>query len=72
MEGDPTISAKSKTSLDILNNEIVEAEYESHHILPIVLDGDSKIEHGNKWRTYRKRIEILDKQRVQVLEQVIS
>ena len=37
VEGEPTIAAKSKFSLAILNNEIVEAEYKSHPILPIFL-----------------------------------
>ena len=34
----------------------MEDQYKSHHILPIVLDVDAKVEHGNKWRTYRERI----------------
>ena len=53
--GKPTIAAKSKMSLAILNNEIVEAKYKSQHILPIVLDGDVKVEHYNEWQTYRER-----------------
>ena len=52
MQGEPTIAAKAKNPLAILNNEIVEAEYKIHHILPIVLEGDAKVEHDNTWRTY--------------------
>ena len=48
MQGEPTIAAKAKNSLAILNNEIVEAEYKIHHILPIVLEGDAKVYHFNK------------------------
>ena len=67
MEGDPTIAAKSKMSLAILNNEIMEAEYKSHHMLPIVLERDAKLDHGNKWRTYCERISQLKKQHGQAL-----
>ena len=56
MEVEPTIAAKAKISLAILNNEIVESRYKSNHILPIVLEDDAKVEHGNKWRTYPERI----------------
>ena len=56
MEGEPIISDKSKISLDILNNEIVEAEYKNQHILPIVMESDTKVDHENKWRTYHDRI----------------
>ena len=35
-------------SVDILNNEITESKYKSRQILPIVLEGDDKVEHGNK------------------------
>ena len=50
MDGEPTIYAKFKMSFVILNNEFLEAKYISQHIVPIVLEGDAKIEHGNKWR----------------------
>ena len=56
MDGDSTIAAKAKISLAILRNEIVEAEYKSHPILPIYLEGDAKLEHNNKWRTYCERV----------------
>ena len=52
MQVEPTISAKANIYLSVLNNEIVESEYEIHHILPIVLEGDAKVEHDNTWRTY--------------------
>ena len=48
MEIECTIAAKAKTSLAIINNEIVESEYKSHHIPPIVLEGYYKVEHDNK------------------------
>ena len=56
MEGYPIIVAKDKISLAIFNNEIVEADYKSHHILPIVLEGDDKLDHDNKCQTYFERI----------------
>ena len=62
MEVEPTIAAKNKTSLAIPNNEIVEAGYKSHHILPIVLEVNAKIENDNKWRIYCERIAQLYKQ----------
>ena len=37
IEGESTIATKSKISLAILNDEIVEAEYKSQHMLPIIL-----------------------------------
>ena len=46
--GKTTIYAKSKTSLAIPNNEIVEFEYKSQHILPIVMEDDPKLEHDNE------------------------
>ena len=67
MEGEPNIAAKAKTNLYIFNNEIVEAAYKSHHILPIVLEGVSKVNNDNKWRKYCERISQLDKQRVKAL-----
>ena len=66
MQGEPAIAAKYKTSLTILNNEIVEAEYKSNHIIPIVLEGDAKLEHDNKWRTYSESIANLEKQHRQL------
>ena len=55
MEVEPTIAAKYKFSLAVLNNKIVEAKYSSQHILPIVLEVDSKIEHKNYRHTYCER-----------------
>ena len=49
-------------SLALTNNEIMEAEYKIKQILPIVIEGDAKEEHDNKWRTYRDRISQLEKQ----------
>ena len=34
-------------ALSVIKNEIVEAEYKNQHILPIVLEGDDKLEHKN-------------------------
>ena len=65
MQGEPAISAKYKFSLYILNNEVVEYEYKIHQILTIVLEGDFKVEHDNKWRTYCEIIAQLEKQLVQ-------
>ena len=56
MQREHTVAANAKMSLAILSNEIVEAEYIIHHILPIVLEGNDKVEHDNKWRTYRESI----------------
>ena len=47
MERESTIAAKAKTSLAILNNEIMEAEHKRHFILPIFLEGDSEVDHDN-------------------------
>ena len=63
MQGEPAIAYKAKTSLAILINEIVEAEYKINHILPIVMEGDDKVDHDNKWRTYFERITKLENQR---------
>ena len=54
-------------SLDFLNNEIVEVEYTSQQILPIVLEGDSKLEHYSEVCTYLERNSLLEKQCGQVL-----
>ena len=70
MEGDPIVSAKAKMLLDILNNEIVEPEYKSNHIPPIVMEGYSKGEHYNKWRTCCERITQLGKQCGQSLSMI--
>ena len=48
----------------------MEAEYKSQCILPIVLEGDSKVEHVNEWRTYRERNSQLDKQHGKALYMV--
>ena len=37
MEEEPSIDPKAKIYLSILNNKIVEDEYKSYHILPIVI-----------------------------------
>ena len=37
INGDPTIASKDKMTIGVLDNEIVEAEYKSQHILTIVL-----------------------------------
>ena len=63
--GEPTVSAKAKISLAILNNEIVQAEYKIQRILTIVLEGDAKVENNNEWRTYCERNPQLEKQRRQ-------
>ena len=49
-------------SFVILNNEFLEAKYIIQHILPIVLEGGAKIEHGNKWQKYRENISQLENQ----------
>ena len=56
MEGEPTIADKAKMSLAILNKEIMEAEYKSQLILPIVMESDTKVYHEYKWRTYHEKI----------------
>ena len=43
----------------------MEYEYKIHQILTIVLEGDVKVEHDNKWRTYCEIIAQLEKQLVQ-------
>ena len=62
MEGEPTLA--------ILNNEMVESRYKNNHIQPIVLEGDAKVEHDNKWKTYCERIAQLYKQRGQTLSMI--
>ena len=57
-------------SLAILNNEMVEAKYKSHNILPMVLERNSKVEHDNKWHTYCERISQLENQRGQSLSMI--
>ena len=61
MQGEPAVAAKYKISLTILNNEIMEADYKSHNILPIVMEGDTKVDHDNKCRTYCERVIQLQK-----------
>ena len=70
MQGDPAIYTKAKMSLDIINNEIVEAEYKIHHILTIVLGGNTKVTHDNKCQTYCERISQLEKQGGQVFSMI--
>ena len=70
IQGKPAIAAKSKMSVVFFNNGIVEADYKSHHILLMVLEGDAKVEHDNKWRTYHDRITKLDRQRRQALSMI--
>ena len=45
--GEPTVSAKAKISLAILNSEMVQAQYKIQRNLPIVLEGDAKVDHDN-------------------------
>ena len=45
----------------------MEAEYKIHHILPIFLEGNAKVEQDNKWQTYHERIVQLEKQHGQAL-----
>ena len=52
---EPTIAAEAKLYLDILNDEIMEAEYKTQHILTIVMEGDIKVEHDNEWRKYHEK-----------------
>ena len=40
---------KAKISVAILKHEIVEARYKIQHILPIVMEGDAKVDHYNEW-----------------------
>ena len=70
MEGEPTIAAKSKNSLAILNNEIVEAGYKSQHILLIVLEGDAKVYNGNGRSTYCEKNSQLEKKRGQAFSMI--
>ena len=64
---EPNIASKSKMSLAIINNKIVEAKYKIQCILPIVLEGDVKVENENEWRTYCVRKSQLEKQRTHAL-----
>ena len=52
-------------SLATLNNEVLEAKYKRQHIIPIVMEGDAKVEHDNEWWTYRERNSGLENQRGQ-------
>ena len=61
MEVEPTMAAKAKMSLDILNNLIVETKYKSNHILPIVMEWNAKVDHNNKCQKYCEWISQLDK-----------
>ena len=56
MQRKPAIADKAKMAVAILNNDIVEAEYKCHHIIPIFLEVDVKVDHDNKWRTYSEGI----------------
>ena len=40
----------------------MEDDYKSKLIIPIVMEGDSKVEHDNEWRTYREINPQLEKQ----------
>ena len=42
----------------------------SYHIVPIVLEGDAKVEHDNKCRIYRERITHLEKKCGQSLSMI--
>ena len=68
--GEPTIYAKYRMSLAILNNEIEEADYKSQCILPIVLDVYSKLYHKSEWRTYLVRNSQLWYQHVQAFSMI--
>ena len=65
MEGEPTLAGKYKTPLSIPKDKIVEADYKSQHIPPVILEGCAKVENENKWQTYRERISQLENQHKQ-------
>ena len=45
----------------------MESRYKSKHILTIVLEGDSKLDHENEWQTYFEMNSQLEDQRGQAL-----
>ena len=47
IDGETNIVAKANMDIAVLNNEIAEDEYKIQHILPIVLKGDTRVEHEN-------------------------
>ena len=51
--------------LAILKSVIVEAKYKIQHILPIVMEGDARVEHDNEYWTYCESNSRLDNQRGQ-------
>ena len=63
MEGEPTIAAKAKLSFAILDNEIVEPRYKIQCILPIFLEGYSKVDNDNGWWKYCERNSQLENKR---------
>ena len=67
---EPTIAPKSKISLAITNNEILEVEYKIQRILPIVLEGDARVEYDNQWQTYFERKSQLEKKHRQELSMI--
>ena len=67
---EPTIAPKSKTTLAITNNEILEVEYKIQRILPIVLEGDARVEYDNQWQTYFERKSQLEKKHRQELSMI--
>ena len=67
---EPTIAPKSKITLAITNNEILEVEYKIQRILPIVLEGDARVEYDNQWQTYFERKSQLEKKHRQELSMI--
>ena len=57
--------AEAPMKLAILENAIEEATFQETVSLPIKLDKLEKTHHENKWRTFRKRNALLEKQRGQ-------
>ena len=45
-------------------------DYKIQHILPILLEVDSKVEHDNEWRKYREKNSRSEKQRGQALSMI--
>ena len=45
----------------------ISIKYNTSYPLPIVLEGDAKVEHRNEWQKLRERNSQLDKKRVQEL-----
>ena len=56
----------------ILNNQILEPNYKSQHILLIVMEGDVKVEHDNECQTYHERNSQIENQRRQEFSMIWS